>query len=189
VHGQRETSCSVHQTGTKRRTPRKERRRLLLANTYRPQSQPKRPTRPLHYLLARKSPKPGALLQPSQPLRKTKPAPSAEPTSSPRFILTKKLYHTFSTLFHQPSTTSQPGEVPWTDFISAMSTIIFLPEKLYGSVWRFTPKDGSTFGTETPINFHEPHPSTKLPFRTAMMYGRRLTRHYGLDGDCFVLGG
>jgi hypothetical protein len=62
-----------------------------------------------------------------------------------------------------------------------MNTISFLPEKLYGSVWRFTPKDGSTFGTKTPINFHEPHP--------ARIYERRLTKHYGLDGGCFVLGG
>jgi hypothetical protein len=126
----------------------------------------------------------------------TEPAPAEDQTCALRrahiiatIHLTKKLYHTFSTLFHQPSTTSQPAEVPWTDFVSAMSTISFLPEKLHGSVWRFTPKDGSTFGTETPINFHEPHPSTKLPFRTARMYGSRLTRHYGLDGDCFVLGG
>lgn len=92
-----------------------------------------------------------------------------------RFTLSKKPYHTFSTLFHKPSTTSQPGEVPWTDFVSAMSAISFLPEKLYGSVWRFKPKDGDVFGTETPINLHEPHPVTKMPFRTARLYGRRLT--------------
>jgi hypothetical protein len=148
---------------------------------------PKEPTRPLHYLLARKSPKPRALLQPSQPLWKNNQRPPPSPhhrhdSHSPRNYTTPS----------QPSstsTTTQPGKVPWTDFVSAMSTISFLPEKLYGSVWRFTPKDGSTFGTETPINFHEPHPSTKLPFPTARMYRRRLTRHYGVDGGCFVLGG
>jgi hypothetical protein len=126
----------------------------------------------------RKSPKSRALLQPSQPPRKTNQRPPLSP------------HHCHDS--HSPrnyTTPSQPGEVPWTEFVSAMSTISFLPEKLYGSVWRFTPKDGSTFGTETPINFHEPHPSTKLPFRTARMYGRRLTRHHGIDGGCFVLGG
>ncbi|KAF1940134.1 hypothetical protein EJ02DRAFT_424234 [Clathrospora elynae] len=106
-----------------------------------------------------------------------------------RLKLGKKAYHTLSTLFHKPSTTSQPGEVPWTDFLSAMGAIGFQPEKLYGSVWRFTPKHGTVFGTETPINFHEPHPVSKLPFKTARMYGRRLARHYGVGGGSFVLGG
>jgi hypothetical protein len=68
-----------------------------------------------------------------------------------------------------------------------IDTFSFLPEKLYGSVWRFTPKEGSVFGTEMPINFHEPHPVAKLPFRTARLYGRRLARHYGVDGDSFFL--
>jgi hypothetical protein len=106
-----------------------------------------------------------------------------------RFTLSRKPYHTFSTLFYQPSTSAQPGEVAWTDFVSAMSAISFLPEKLYGSVWRFTPKSDSVLGTELPINFHEPHPAPKLAFRTARLYGRRLQRNYGLDRECFVLGG
>jgi hypothetical protein len=106
-----------------------------------------------------------------------------------RFTLSRKPYHTFSTLFYQPSTSAQPGEVAWSDFLSAMSAIGFLPEKLYGSVWRFTPKSDSVLGTEMPINFHEPHPAPKLAFRTARLYGRRLQRNYGLDRECFVLGG
>jgi hypothetical protein len=108
--------------------------------------------------------------------------------AAPRLTLSKKPYHTFSTLFFKPSADSQPGEVPWTDFVSAMSAISFMPEKLYGSVWRFTPKDGSVFDTEMPVNFHEPHPAVKLPFRIPRLYGRRLTRNYGIDGGSFDLG-
>jgi hypothetical protein len=107
---------------------------------------------------------------------------------APRFTLGKRAYHTFSTLFFKPSTDSQPGEVPWTDFVSAMSAINFMPEKLFGSVWRVTPKSGNVFGTEMPINFYEPHPVSKLPFRTARLYGRWLARRYGVDGNSFVLG-
>jgi hypothetical protein len=106
-----------------------------------------------------------------------------------RFTLSRKPYHTFSTLIYQPSTNAQPGEVAWTDFVSAMSAISFLSEKLYGSVWRFTPKSNSALGTEMPINFHEPHPAPKLAFRAARLYGSRLQRNYGLDRECFVLGG
>ncbi|KAF2832169.1 hypothetical protein CC86DRAFT_424530 [Ophiobolus disseminans] len=88
-----------------------------------------------------------------------------------------------------PTTDQQPHEqIPHeTTSSHPMSAISFQPEKLYGSVWCFTPKDGDVFGTETPINFHEPHPVIKLPFRTARLYGRRLTRRYGIDGDCFAL--
>jgi hypothetical protein len=70
---------------------------------------------------------------------------------APRFTIGKRAYHTFSTLFFKPCTDSQPGEVPWTDFVSAMSAINFMPEKLFGSVWRFAPKSGSLFGTEMPF--------------------------------------
>jgi hypothetical protein len=78
-------------------SPRKERRRLLLANTYRPQSQPKRPMRPLHYLLAKEKPKTKGSATTEPAPAEDQPAPSAEPTSLPRFTLTKKPYHTFST--------------------------------------------------------------------------------------------
>jgi hypothetical protein len=110
------------------------------------------------------------------------------PQPTLRFELSKKPYYAFSTLSHKPSTTSQPGEVAWGDFLSAMSSIGFVFEKLYGSVWRFTRKEGSTFGTEAPINLHEPQPVAKLRFHMARLYGRRLTRNYGIDGSSFVLG-
>ena len=61
---------------------------------------------------------------------------------TPRFTVGKKTQHTFSTIFFQPSASSHPGEVPWTEFLSAMNTIGFSPEKVYGSVWRFTPREG-----------------------------------------------
>lgn len=73
------------------------------------------------------------------------------------FTLSKMPHQTFSDLFYKPTTSSQPGEIPWTDFVSAMSAIGFQAEKLYGFVWRFTPKNIDTLGTETPINFHEPN--------------------------------
>lgn len=49
-----------------------------------------------------------------------------------------------------------PGEVRWTEFLHAMKGIGFVPKKLYGSVWSFTPK-GERWGVEQAINFHGPH--------------------------------
>ncbi|KAF2121592.1 hypothetical protein BDV96DRAFT_640976 [Lophiotrema nucula] len=106
-----------------------------------------------------------------------------------RFTVKKKPKQVFSTLFYQPTHTQQPGEVPWTDFVQALAAIGFLPEKLYGSVWRFAVSRtfAEKVGVESAINFHEPHPQVKLPFRIARRYGRRLNKTYGLDGSSFVL--
>ncbi|KAF2870536.1 hypothetical protein BDV95DRAFT_619552 [Massariosphaeria phaeospora] len=117
-------------------------------------------------------------------------ANEAPPPPPPRlFPVKKRTAQVFSTLFHTPTPTTQPGEIAWTDFVSALSAIGFQPEKLYGSVWRFALKDRATFGVDNAINFHEPHPQGKLPFRAARRYGRRLGRMYGLGGGSFVLEG
>ncbi|KAI8944782.1 hypothetical protein F4801DRAFT_585079 [Xylaria longipes] len=92
------------------------------------------------------------------------------------FSVRKRAYRVFSTLFYEPNATEQPGEIAWTDFLHAMSVIGFVPEKLYGWVWQFTPLGGSQEIVEHTISFHEPHPSGKLGFRSARRYGRRLTR-------------
>ncbi|KAI0873013.1 hypothetical protein GGS24DRAFT_502200 [Hypoxylon argillaceum] len=99
----------------------------------------------------------------------------------------QRAYKVFSILFYEPNASNQPGEIAWTDFLHAMNAIGFVPEKLYGSVWQFTPLAGSQEVVERAICFHEPHPSGKLAFRTARRYGRRLTRTYGLNRTSFVL--
>ncbi|KAF9308773.1 hypothetical protein BG003_010626 [Podila horticola] len=100
----------------------------------------------------------------------------------PTFKLDKRALKVFSTLFYQPSTSAQPGEIPWNDFLYAMAATGFAIEKLYGSVWHFTP---SKLDVERSIQFHEPHPTNKIPFRTARGFGRRLFRAYGWRGDIF----
>lgn len=49
----------------------------------------------------------------------------------------------------------------------------FSPERLYGSVWQFHPRD---LDVERSIQFHEPHPHGNIPFRVARRIGRRLNR-------------
>lgn len=91
----------------------------------------------------------------------------------------------FRTLFYDPAVTSTPGEVPWTDFIYALtSTGKFTAEKLYGSVWQFAKIDGESHSR---IQFHEPHPRGKVPFVVARRHGRRLSRAYGWTRETFAL--
>ncbi|KAF9421654.1 hypothetical protein BGZ94_008777 [Podila epigama] len=100
----------------------------------------------------------------------------------PIFKLDKRALKVFSTLFYQPTPSAQPGEIPWNDFLYAMGATGFEMEKLYGSVWHFTP---TRLDVERSIQFHEPHPIGKIPFRNARRMGRRLFRNYGWHGDMF----
>ncbi|KAF9344212.1 hypothetical protein BGX26_004648 [Mortierella sp. AD094] len=102
--------------------------------------------------------------------------------TQPTFIVDKRALKVFSNLFYKPSSSAQPGEIPWNDFLHAMSVTGFAMEKLYGSVWHFTP---SNLDVKRSIQFHEPHPVGKIPFTTARRFGRRLFRAYGWHGDMF----
>ncbi|KAG0272108.1 hypothetical protein BGZ95_012158 [Linnemannia exigua] len=102
--------------------------------------------------------------------------------TQPTFTVDKRALKVFSTLFYKPSSSAQPGEIPWNDFLHAMSVTGFAIEKLYGSVWHFMP---SNLDVERSIQFHEPHPTSKIPFKTARRFGRRLFRAYGWRGDMF----
>lgn len=102
----------------------------------------------------------------------------------PTFSVDARALKVFRTVFFNPAATSTPGELPWTDFLHAMSSVGFTIMKLYGSVWQFQP---TSLDVERNIQFHEPHPRGKLPFTVARRYGRRLNRAYGWFGGMFVL--
>jgi hypothetical protein len=102
----------------------------------------------------------------------------------PMMTVSKRAFKVFSTIFHTPSQSDQPGEIPWQDFLHAMAAAGFAPSKLYGSIWQFTP---TKLDVERSIQFHEPHPRGKIPFRTARCIGRRLSRAYGWHSGMFVL--
>ncbi|EQB48750.1 hypothetical protein CGLO_11994 [Colletotrichum gloeosporioides Cg-14] len=108
-----------------------------------------------------------------------------EPALSP-IRVDARSFKVFRTLFFDPNVTSHPGQVSWKEFLHAMTgTGIFAAEKLYGSVWQFQRTDGD----QSRIQFHEPHPYSKIPFVVARRIGRRLNRNYGWTGDMFVLKG
>jgi hypothetical protein len=106
-----------------------------------------------------------------------------QPQDDPPIQLEPRALKVFRTLFYTPSLSATPGELAWTDFLHAMVATGFVPEKLYGSVWQFSP---TRLDVERSIQFHEPHPSGKLPYKTARRFGRRLNRAYGWEGESFV---
>lgn len=101
------------------------------------------------------------------------------------FEVDKRALKVFRALFHHPTPDSQPGEIFWADFLHAMTCAGFAAQKLYGSVWQFTP---SLLDVDWSIHFHDPH-GAKLPFRWARRFERRLFRTYGLHGAIFGLAG
>ncbi|SPJ78235.1 uncharacterized protein FTOL_06624 [Fusarium torulosum] len=104
--------------------------------------------------------------------------------NKPTFAVDARVLKVFRTIFFNPEVTSTPGSVPWHDFLYAMASTGFQIEKLYGSVWQFSP---TSLDVERSIHFHEPHPKGKIPFEVARRHGRRLTRAYGWHGSMFVL--
>jgi hypothetical protein len=103
------------------------------------------------------------------------------------FSVDKRAHKVFRTLFHSPNNPDTPGEIPWVDFLHSIVSVGFSAEKLHGSAWNFTPQTPGV-GLERSIQFHEPHPSNKIPFLWARRYGRRLGRAYGWNADMFRLG-
>lgn len=106
-------------------------------------------------------------------------------TKTPLLTVSKRGYKVFSTLFVDASQAEPPGEVAWSEFLSAMASVGFSVKSLDGSAWIFAPTN-DLFSRS--IIFHEPHPSTKIPFRSARRFGRRLERAFGWTAASFTRG-
>jgi hypothetical protein len=65
--------------------------------------------------------------------------PPTEAKSEPIFALNARALKVFKMVFFTPSVSSTLGEVAWADFLYVMVSVCFNPEKLYGSVWQFSP--------------------------------------------------
>jgi hypothetical protein len=121
------------------------------------------------------------------------PPPIAALTTAapPKIAVNKRPMQVFRRLFHSPNSPDQPGEIAWREFLHAMVSVGFNAEKVHGSAWQFWPnKDrylGKGLDLDKTISFHEPHPSSKLPFTWARKYGRSLTMTFGWTAETFTL--
>ncbi|KAF7931988.1 uncharacterized protein EAE97_009009 [Botrytis byssoidea] len=132
----------------------------------------------------------------TQPLTQPEVQPEAQPENPEphsnvehsKVKIPHHLMRVFNTLFFQPGQNNIPGDVPWVEFSKAMIEMGFAAQKLYGSVWQFTPASKETavkIGAEKSIQFHEPHPGVKIKFVVARRMGRRLMRSFGWWGGMF----
>lgn len=103
--------------------------------------------------------------------------------AQPKIRVDDRAAKVFDALFFTPSAQSRAGETNWADFLHAMVTAGFTAERLGGSAWQFTPT--SKPDVSRAIQFHEPHPTSKVPFLMARSMGRRLWRAYGWCADSF----
>ncbi|KAK5464542.1 hypothetical protein LTS15_001104 [Exophiala xenobiotica] len=86
-------------------------------------------------------------------------------------------------MFHTQASHDSQGEVDWKDFLHAMTAVGFAAEKLYGSVWHFTPTD---LDASRSIHVHEPHPTGKIPFYKARSWAQDCIGHIAGKGRCVL---
>jgi hypothetical protein len=120
----------------------------------------------------------------TSPETKSITAAGSQPDKQPLLKVDKRTLKVFNTIFHLPNASDQPGEIAWKDFLYAMANTGFASQKLYGSIWQFTPRN---LDVERSIQFHEPHPGSKVRFTWARRMGRRLSRAYGEFRLLFVI--
>ncbi|KAM0328802.1 hypothetical protein ACHAQA_005216 [Verticillium albo-atrum] len=109
------------------------------------------------------------------------PAARSEGTQS-KIQVDKRALKVFNALFFSSDPNQQASETNWGDFLYAMTKTGFSAEKIYGSVWQFTP---TGLDSKKTLQLHEPHPSSKIPYWLGRRIGRRLNRTYGWDREVF----
>lgn len=137
----------------------------------------------------------------------------AKPSISTGTVVSKRVYKVLAAFFHVPGDPYNPGEVPWAEFLHAMTALGFSAEKLFGSSWQFNPPAVSIIPTSSPcktgqdcanavggdaetsaekevyrkpFQCHEPHPDPKLRYWEVKRIARRLNRTYGWHGGMFA---
>ena len=113
--------------------------------------------------------------------QETQPPSTNKPDQ--KIPVSNKVLRAFSSLFYIPSADTAPGELPWKDFVHAMSHVGFSAQKLAGSAWVFRQRDKNL---PEKILFHEPHPDSKIPSHFAARMAWRLRRSFGWTGETFV---
>lgn len=106
-----------------------------------------------------------------------------ESDQHPSFAVDARALKVFKLLFYTPSVSATPGDLPWADFLHGMISVGLVPEKLPTSGWLFSLNKPDE---KISIQFHEPWPSGRLPYKTVRLYGRRLYRAFGWTRAMFV---
>lgn len=130
----------------------------------------------MHFLMGTISPPVSITCYPTSKILPNDPRPPVTHNVS------KPALKVFGTMFHTSANGGGQGEIDWNVFLHAMTSMGFAAEKLFGSVWHFTPLETAAGS----IHVHEPLPTGKIPFYMAGRIGGRLGRTYGWTGEMFT---
>ncbi|OHE95725.1 hypothetical protein CORC01_09009 [Colletotrichum orchidophilum] len=84
-----------------------------------------------------------------------------------------------------PESQTRPRNITWDDFVHALCDAGFVASNNGGSAVRFELGSGSDRGDKGAIIFHKPHPVLKIVPIMLHGMGRRLTKWFGWNCDCF----
>ncbi|KAL2853042.1 hypothetical protein BJX68DRAFT_265279 [Aspergillus pseudodeflectus] len=118
----------------------------------------------------------------SSSAQQTKKSSGLSAKAQPSFSVDARALKVFRALFFCPAITNMPHEIPWKDFLHAMRSVGLTVLKLYNSTWQFAP---TKEGVKKSIQFSEP--KGKISITMARVFGRRLNRAYGWNGEMFSL--
>ncbi len=157
---------------------------LLLDDHFR-SSQPEEEPAPPLATQVRSKPKTCGEADPSRGPTQTPLAEPEDPSppGTQTFPLSNRAYKVMSALFPSSTQERTTGKILWRDFVHAFYKLDFDIKSLDGSAWYFEP----TWKRDSPITFHEPHPSGEIPFANLRRYASRLARKYGWGSGTFVL--
>ncbi|CAD6586423.1 MAG: hypothetical protein ASARMPREDX12_002366 [Alectoria sarmentosa] len=122
---------------------------------------------------------------PSRGLNQTSFAEPEDPSPPgvKTFKLSNRAYKVMSALFPSSTQERTTGKIVWKEFVHAFYKLDFDIRSLDGSAWYFEP----TWKRDSPITFHEPHPTGEIPFANLRRYASRLTRKYGWGSETFIV--
>ena len=105
--------------------------------------------------------------------------------------VSKRAYKVLNALLPSADSSShQRSEIAWEELLRALNEIGLQPEKLYGSVWVFKPREDGQNKVDVKrcISFHEPkevRKGHKVPQNMVRTFGRRLKHAYGWEDGMF----
>ena len=131
---------------------------------------------------------------PAEPAPRTPDPEEDNPSilSTSPIKVSKRAFKALDALVPAPTSSShQRAEIAWNELLAAMDEIGLQPEKLYGSVWVFKPREDGKAKVDVTrsISFHEPKEvrrGHKIPTNMVRTFGRRLKHAFGWWDGMFV---
>ncbi|KAF7893777.1 hypothetical protein EAF00_007291 [Botryotinia globosa] len=108
-------------------------------------------------------------------------------TTELRIKVDIKTLGVFTSMYSDPDGGQDTGSVSWKDFRRAMRKAGFESWEGRGSAVEFQPAAHLDWGDSKKIGCHRPHPDPYFDLIQLRGLGKRLNKHFGFNGDPFIL--